>query len=410
MTPRKSNLLVLLALSAIVVVPGRAGAGPVGEWPNDGTLVAKQDAGHGQPGSPDTAQREREDALFEQDAGQDTAHGQQDEEHGGEEKLDPVHHNSDAIYLDFEPFGKLELPRIFLVRRADGAMGLDWFLSTRAAMNIGGYEAYLAEGIHGTYLDAEMVPPLNAEVIIDFSITKHLVFAWISMLIVLSIFISIANRYKKGVGRDTAPKGILQNMMEMLVMFVRDDIARPNLGAKADRYLPYLLTVFFFILTCNLIGLIPYSSTATSNLMITGVLAAFTFVITQFGGTRDHWKHIFWPPGVPVMVKPILIPVELMGLFMKPFALAIRLFANMTAGHLVILSLIGLIFTFGELVGPIGGYSVAPVSVAFSLFISLLELLIAFIQAYVFTMLSALFIGMAVEEHHHEQIDPVSTH
>jgi F-type H+-transporting ATPase subunit a len=132
------------------------------------------------------------------------------------------------------------------------------------------------------------------------------------------------------------------------------------------------------------------------------VLAFFTFVITQLGGTKDYWMHIFWPPGIPTFVKPILMPVELLGIFTKPIALAIRLFANMTAGHLVILSLIGLIFSFAKLFGAGAGFGVAPVSVAFALFVYMLELLVSFIQAYVFTMLSSLFIGMAIQDHHHD--------
>lgn len=392
MTPRKLHLLVLLALAMISAGPGRVGATVMSPWYQDEARSVE----HEESGSLEAGQVSSEP-------------GQEAGDHAPVEKFDPVHHGIDSNYLDFEPFGKLQLPRIFFVRRADGSMGLDMYRSTLTAME-DGYTPDMEEGAHGAYLDAEMVPPLNREVIIDFSITKHLVFAWISMLIMLLVFIGLANRYKRGIGRDTEPKGILQNMMESLILFVRDEIARPNLGAKTDKYLPYLLTAFFFILTCNLLGLFPYSATATSNIMITGVLASFTFVLTQSGGTKDYWKHIFWPPGVPVMVKPILVPVEILGLFTKPFALAIRLFANMTAGHLVILSLIGLIFTFGELFGSIGGYGVAPISVAFSLFIYLLELLVALIQAYVFTMLSALFIGMAVKEHQHEQVDPVSNH
>jgi F-type H+-transporting ATPase subunit a len=151
-----------------------------------------------------------------------------------------------------------------------------------------------------------------------------------------------------------------------------------------------------------MIGLVPFGATATSNLMVTAVLAVCTFVVIQLNGSKHYWKHIFWPPGVPVLIKPILIPIEFLGIFTKPFALAIRLFANMTAGHLVILSLIGLIFSFSQLFGPGAGYGVSPVSIAFSLFIYLLELLVAFIQAYIFTMLSALFIGMAIEDQHHE--------
>ncbi|QXD13990.1 F0F1 ATP synthase subunit A [Rhodocaloribacter litoris] len=320
-----------------------------------------------------------------------------------EEELDPVHHVADGYYLDFSPFGKAELPRLFVVRRADGRLGFDVFGSTHAALESGRYVAEGGDpGGHGSYLDAVIVPA-EGELVVDLSITRHLVFAWIGALIVLLIFVSLARRYQRGIGRETAPRGIFQNLFETLIVFVRDEIARPNLGEKAGRYLPYLLSVFFFILTCNLLGLVPFGATATSNLMITAVLAAFTFLLTQFGGSKDYWLHIFWPPGVPTFVKPILIPVEILGIFTKPFALAIRLFANMTAGHLVILSLIGLIFTFRGLFGTGAGVGVAPVSVAFSLFIYLLELLVAFIQAYIFTMLSALFIGMAVEEHHHHE-------
>jgi len=369
------------------------------------------------------------------------------QEHGEEvEKLDPVHHNSDAYYLDFEPFGKVELPRIFLIRDAEGALDLEVFGSTKSALSSGHFQAVSAEdergkrldseieaaegdlGLdifgstesaldsghsetvstefeHGTYLDAEIEAAVGSHILVDFSITRHLAFAWLTMLIVLFVFLRLAGIYRRGIGRVTEPRGIFQNMMETLVLFVRDEIARPNIGPKADRYVPYLLTAFFFILTSNLLGLIPFAATATSNLMVTAVLAMFTFFITQMGGTKDYWKHIFWPPGIPTMVKPILMPVEVLGLFTKPFALAIRLFANMTAGHLVILSLIGLIFAFTNLFGPGAGYGVAPVSVAFALFIYILELLVAFIQAYVFTMLSALFIGMAVVEHEHHHDD-----
>lgn len=357
------------------------------------------------------------------------------QDHAEEEELDPVHHQIDGNYLDFEPIGKVELPRIFLVRRADGSIGVDFFGSSTAAVADGGYEARFEE--HGESVEegadhqevspgaeaghqemqvsvpdkvyeATLIPPSGSEILVDFSLTKHLVFAWIGALIVLLLFSRVAAMYRAGIGRDTEPRGILQNMLETMVLFVRDEIARPNLGPKTDRYLPYLLTAFFFILTCNLLGLVPFGATATSNIMVTAVLATFTFVITQLGGTKDYWKHILWPPGVPTFVKPILIPVEILGLFTKPFALAIRLFANMTAGHLVILSLIGLIFAFNNLFGPSAGYGVAPVTVAFSLFIYLLEILVAFIQAYVFTMLSALFIGMAVEEHAHHE--PGETH
>ncbi|MFT4603471.1 MAG: F-type H+-transporting ATPase subunit a [Rhodothermales bacterium] len=354
------------------------------------------------------------------------------------EDLDVVSHSADGYYWDFTPIpigtggkGKVELPRIFIVRDADGGLGVDFFWSSTAAVHAGHYTAVWEDDGHGAAPAAEddhadaatddhdagagvegrhdyyyaALSPAVGSVVIDMSITRQLLFAWFGMLIVAFTFIRLAGRYKAGVGRTSAPKGRLQNMLETLIVFVRDEIARPNLGDKTDKYLPYLLTAFFFILTCNLIGLVPFGATATSNIMVTAVLATITFLLTQFGGSRDHWMHVFNPPGVPWFVKPIMLPVEILGLFTKPIALAIRLFANMTAGHLVILSLIGLIFTFGSLFGSVAGYGVSIVSVAFALFIYCLELLVSFIQAYVFTMLSALFIGMAVAEHdhHHEE-------
>ncbi len=352
------------------------------------------------------------------------------QDHAAEE-FDPVHHVSDGYYMDFEPLGKFELPRIFIVDR-DGIQ-VDVFGSSTAALHSGKYRAIAdAHGeesglehapssphdVHAAETDTgnpaehteEMVAgavhleteiePVEGSLILDLSMTRHLVFALLAAAIVLFIFISLGRRYQKGVGRTTAPRGLFQNLFETLIIFVRDEIAKPTIGPKYRQFLPYLLTAFFFILTANLLGLVPFGATATSNLMVTAVLALFTFVVTQFSGSRDHWMHIFWPPGVPVPLKFILIPVEFLGLFTKPFALAIRLFANMTAGHLVILSLIGLIFSFAGIFGPAAGYGISPVSVGFALFIYLLELLVATIQAYIFTMLSALFIGMATAEHH----------
>ena len=348
------------------------------------------------------------------------------------EDLDAVHHVADGHYLDFSPIGKIELPRVLLVRRADGGLGLDLFASTTSALVSGAYavefeqhvespsdgtqtedqaqlqdetEVHGADAVAGAGTQDPLEGHLVAtggEILLDLSITRHLVFAWLGALIVVLIFVTLARRYGRGIGRETAPKGLFHNMFEALFMFVRDEIARPNLGDKADKFVPYLATAFFFILTCNLAGLVPFGSTATANISITAVLAAFTFVITQFSASRDHWMHLFGPPGTPLPVRFILFPVEFLGLFTKPIALAIRLFANMTAGHLVILSLIGLIFTFTKLFGAAGGYGIAPVSVAFALGINLLELLVATIQAYIFAMLSALFIGMAVEEHGHD--------
>ncbi|MEM9664305.1 MAG: F0F1 ATP synthase subunit A [Bacteroidota bacterium] len=350
----------------------------------------------------------------------------------GETELDAVKHAADAIYLDFAPFGKLELPRLLLTSGPSG-YGFDVFGSTKAALRSGRYhaevepdtgeemvrltaagdlEALIEDGEH---VYATVVPAApDTRVAVDFSITKHFVFGLLAMALCLIVFLRLARQYDRGQGRTSAPKGTLQNLFEVMVLFVRDEIARPNLGDKTNKFLPYLLTAFFFILFCNIIGLVPFGAAATSNIAITGVLATFTFIITQVYASKDHWMHVFWPPGVPVLVKLILIPVEILGLFTKPIALAIRLFANMTAGYLVILSLIGLIFTFNALFGGAVGGAVSPVSVALTVFILLLKLLVAFIQAYVFTMLSALFIGMAAEEHdhHHDhghEAHPVAT-
>lgn len=184
-------------------------------------------------------------------------------------------------------------------------------------------------------------------------------------------------------------------MMETLVLFVRDEIARPQIGEKKFmRFMPFLLTVFFFIWITNLLGLLPGAANVTGNISVTVALGLFTLALILINGTSDYWKHVFWMPGIPGWVKPILAIVEVLGVFIKPIALMIRLFANITAGHIIILSLIGLIFILENA-------GVAGISVPFALFISVLELLVAFLQAFIFTMLSALFIGMAVEEHEH---------
>ena len=229
---------------------------------------------------------------------------------------------------------------------------------------------------------------------LDLSITKNITAMMIAAIILIWLFVSMARSYARhGV---KAPSG-LQGFLEPVVLFVRDDIAIPNIGEhRYEKFMPYLLTVFFFILINNVMGLIPVvpgGANVTGNIAVTMVLALFTFFITQFSGNRSYWGHIFNTPGVPLWLKPIMIPVELIGILSKPFALMVRLFANITAGHIIVLSLVGLIFIFKSL-------AIAPVSIIFVLFMDFLELLVAFIQAYVFTLLSALFIGMAVQEQH----------
>jgi F-type H+-transporting ATPase subunit a len=339
------------------------------------------------------------------------------------EELDTVEHTADGVYLDFAPFGSIELPRILLVRNDEG-MRLDAFANTTAALQSGMYtlvhesedghiehvsdEAVLAQMIAGKVHLHSSIAPAEGEIVVDFSVTRHLVFGILAALITLIVFITLARQYATGRGCESAPRGIFQNMFESAVIFVRDEIAKPNIGDKYPRFLPFLLTAFFFILFSNILGLVPFGGAATSNISVTLVLALFTFVLGQFHASKDHWKHIFWPPGVPFAIKFILIPVEFIGLFTKHAALAIRLFANMMAGSLVILSLIGLIFTFNSIFGGVVAWGVTPVSLLMTLFISFVKLLVAFIQAYVFTMLSALFIGMAVAEHaEHEGETPV---
>ena len=238
---------------------------------------------------------------------------------------------------------------------------------------------------------------------LDLSITKNVAAMFISMILLSIIFISIAKRYKKRKGR--APKG-LQSLLEPLILFIRDDIVKASIGEeKYEKFLPFLLTLFFFIFFNNLLGLVPIfpgGANLTGNLAATGVLAAFTFVITTFSGNKNYWAHVFNTPGVPWWLKipvPLMPIVELMGIFTKPFVLMVRLFANITAGHIIILGFMSLIFIFGNM-KPAIGFSVSAFSVAFAIFMGLLELLVAFIQAYVFTLLSALYFGMATEEHH----------
>ena len=238
---------------------------------------------------------------------------------------------------------------------------------------------------------------------LDFSITKTVVGIFISFIFLLVVFFQVARAYKRNAGR--APKG-LQSLLEPLILFVRDDIAEPSIGKHYKKFMPFLLTLFFFIFFSNLIGLFPFfpgGANVTGNISVTLVLAVFTFAITTFIGNRSYWLHIFNPPGVPWWLKfplPLLPLIELAGVFIKPFVLMVRLFANITAGHIIVLGFVSLIFIFANMT-PALGYGVSPVSVLFSVFISLLELLVAFIQAYVFTMLSALYFGMATEEHTH---------
>ena len=215
------------------------------------------------------------------------------------------------------------------------------------------------------------------------------------------LFTSIAKAYKTR--PNQAPKG-LQSLIEPLIIFVRDDVAKSAIGPKYQKYMPYLLTAFFFIWINNMLGLIPLipgGANLTGNIAITMSLAVMTLIITVFSANKNYWVHIFAMPGVPTWVLFLLTPIEILGLFLRPFVLMIRLFANMAAGHIIALSFISLIFIFGEMSAG-AGMGVGVVSLAFMVFMTFLELLVAFLQAYVFTLLSAIYIGAAVEEHHHD--------
>ncbi len=254
-----------------------------------------------------------------------------------------LHHVMDSNYIDFDPFGKLYLPHIELFG-------------------------------------------------IDISITKNVFFMWIIAIILIVLFYSLSKGYKQSL----IPKG-LTNFFEIIVLFVRDEIVKPTIGEGYNKFLPYLLTLFFFVLFGNLFGLIPYSTSITGNIAVTAALAGISFIVTQYSGIQKHgfvgyFKGLI-PPGMPVVILPLMVVVEIIGLFTKPFSLCIRLFANMIAGHVVIFSLIGLIFILKTIL-------VSPVAIGFVLFIDLLELLVALIQAYIFTILTSLYIGMAIHQEH----------
>lgn len=236
----------------------------------------------------------------------------------------------------------------------------------------------------------------------DFSLTRNVVQMFIALAILVWLMTSIAKRYRTGQGVTSAPKG-WQNAVEPVIQFVRDEVAKPNLGHGYRKFLPLLLTIFFFILINNIFGLIPGSANVTGNIAFTAVLGLVSFLVITFSGNKHYWGHIFNPP-VPFGIKFIMVPVEILSIFTKPFALIIRLFANMLAGHIIIICLISLIFIFGNM-STGAGIGFSPISIAFAVFIYVIEVLVAFIQAFIFTNLTAVFIGQATEDHHQHDGD-----
>ena len=244
----------------------------------------------------------------------------------------------------------------------------------------------------------------------DISLTRNVVQMFLALIILVWIMTSIAKKYKTGQGVTSAPKG-MQSLLEPVVAFVRDEVAVPNLGYKSNNYLPYLLTIFFFILINNIFGLIPGSANVTGNIAFTLVLGVISFIVTLASSNKHYWMHIFNPPGVPLGVKFILVPVEFLSMFLKPFSLIIRLFANMVAGHIIIICLISLIFIFGEKMGTVAGWGASPLSLAFTIFIYFIEVLVAFLQAFIFTTLTAVLVGSAIEgDHGHDDAHAHAAH
>ena len=324
----------------------------------------------------------------------EAASGQHGVVEHGKEKFEPtkviMEHIADSHMWHLWGHTSLPLPVILYTNG-----GLEVFSSANFHHGehdyVGKYNTYRLEEDHVKVVGADGKIDEEASVL-DFSITKNVAAMFVAILVILIVFISVAGAYKKRVGK--APKG-LQSFIEPIVIFVRDDIAKPNIGHKYAKFMPYLLTTFFFLLFNNLLGLVPIfpgSANVTGNIALTFVMALGTLLIVNLNGNKYYWKHIFLPD-VPFWLWPLMVVVEVVGIISKPFALMVRLFANMTAGHIIVLSLISLIFIFETL-------AIAPVSVAFVIFMDVLELLVAFLQAFIFTLLTALFIGMAVEEHH----------
>lgn len=281
--------------------------------------------------------------------------------------------------------------------------GLTSFMSSRFEHGHAAYKGYrLVAGVVKPVKEDGVTIDETVKVY-DVSLTRNVVQMLLALLVFVWVMLKIANRYKKGEGVKTAPNGA-QGFMEPIITFIRDEVAKPNLGYKYERYLPYLLTLFFFILINNIFGLIPGSANVTGNIAFTLLLGLISFVVIIFSSNKHYWGHILNPPGVPLGVKFILVPVEILSFFIKPFALIIRLFANMVAGHIIIICLISLIFIFANL-NPYAGWGTSLVSIAFTIFIYFIEILVAFIQAFVFTLLTAVFVGQAFEGEHHDSHD-----
>lgn len=316
-----------------------------------------------------------------------------------------IEHVSDAFEWHIATFGETHISIPLPIILYSTNKGLNVFMSSKFHHGHETYNGFRIE--HEGENEGKIVEVNeNGEVLglpIDLSITKTVAGIFVSVIVLLAIFLSIAKSAKQRANQ--APKG-MQNLFEPIILFIRDEVAKPAIGEKKfEKFMPFLLTAFFFILINNLLGLIPvfpFGANVTGNIAVTLVLALFTFFITSLNGNKHYWKEIY-NPEVPWWLKypvPLMPIVELSGVITKPFVLMIRLFANMLAGHMIVTVFVSLIFIFNSLMGVEAGLGVSIVSIAFSVFILLLDVLVSFIQAYVFTLLSALYFGMATSEHH----------
>ncbi|MEI6276111.1 MAG: F0F1 ATP synthase subunit A [Prolixibacteraceae bacterium] len=315
-----------------------------------------------------------------------------------------MEHIGDSYEWHIAKFGDFHLSLPLPVILYSRTSGLHAFISSKFHHGTESYSDFKIGGETSKYPGKVVEVATDGSEIrpYDFSITKNVLSLFVSIAVLLMIFLSIAKRYKENFNRS--PKGI-QSWLEPIIIFIRDDVVKSSIGEeKYKKFLPYLLTAFFFILINNIMGLIPIipgGANLTGNIAVTMVLALITFMTILFNGSKDYYMHIVNAPGVPWWLKfpiPLMPFVEIIGVFTKPFVLMVRLFANITAGHIIALGFYSLIFIFGEK-SAFAGFGVSIVSVLFNIFMGLLELLVAFIQAYVFTLLSAIYIGMAVEQH-----------
>ena len=354
------------------------------------TLASEPPAGHDDHGTEHAEEHAQSDEHHE--AGDDH-HGEESEEFNAGDMI--MHHISDAHdwhLWDYKGHA-VSIPLPVIIYNPGREEKFAVFMSSKFEHGHKAYKGY--ELHHGKVVDAE---DHENTAFYDISITKNVASIFVSVILMLIIFMNVAGAYKKR--QEASPKG-LQSILEPIILFIRDEVVKPSIGKGYERYMPFLLTVFFFIFLNNLMGLIPivpFGANVTGNIAVTLVLAVMVLIVTLAIAKKDYWKHIFLPD-VPLWLYPILIPIEILGVFIKPFVLMLRLFANITAGHIIILGFFSLIFIFGNM-SDVGGLGGAAFSVAFSLFMSILELLVAFLQAYVFTLLSALYFGAALEEHH----------